>query len=292
MPATGNPPHACRFFRLRYGASLLLSAGVCFCVVNALNPPSPTGNPSPAAPSPQVTGSAAPVPLPKPEIVIDPGHGGLDPGTSAHGQQEKSWTLNVGTALAKELESRGWPVVLTRDADSFLSPMDRSVLANQKPRLAFVSLHFNAGGPDAVGIESYYAWPRRPETMARLMATLETPDGQTLIDDRSRLLAESLQSALCNATGAKDRGVRNDPSHAVTGHTVCPAVLVELGFLTNAAESRGIQSEAYRKKIVQGLADGMEQWLREAATPGFGVRFEAQNPPVPVTAQALGDHAE
>jgi N-acetylmuramoyl-L-alanine amidase len=234
----------------------------------------------------QHSGSALPttaVPAP-PEIVIDPGHGGNDPGTSAHGQEEKTWTLTVGRALAKELRARGWPVELTRDTDTTVPLPERSIFANQKPRLAFVSLHFNSGGPEATGIESYYAWPRQPEALARLNTLCETPDGQNLIDDRSRLLAEALQTAVCAATGAKNRGIRNDPALSVTSRTVCPAALVELGFLTSATESRTIQSEAYREKMVRGLADALESWLREAAAPGYGIRFEPAAPAEPVTA--------
>jgi hypothetical protein len=59
-------------------------------------------------------------------------------------------------------------------------------------------------------------------------------------------------------------------------------VLIELGFLTNTAECRSIQSEAYREKIVRGLADGLESWLHEAETPGYGIHFEARNAAVPV----------
>jgi N-acetylmuramoyl-L-alanine amidase len=283
MSAKGKPEPVCRFFRLRYGGSLLLAAGVCFCAGRAFD-----WHPKEAPPPRKATIVEAPLPDPmveKPEIVIDPGHGGIDPGTSAHGQYEKTWTLSIGKALAKELESRGWPVVLTRDTDAFLPLLDRSVLANQKTRLAFVSLHLNSGGPDATGIETYYAWPRQPEALARLNTLLETPEGQTLIDDRSRLLAESLQASVCAATGAKNRGVRNDPAHSVTSRTISPAVLIELGFLTNTAECRGIQSEAYREKIVQGLADGLESWLHEAAAPGYGIHFEPETAPVPVASR-------
>jgi N-acetylmuramoyl-L-alanine amidase len=285
MPAPGNPVIVCRFFRLRYGASLLLSGGVFFCALKALNLPTPPlALPQKTASLPVET--TPPAPESKPEIVIDPGHGGGDPGTSAHGQQEKTWTLSIGKALAKELETRGWPVVLTRYTDSTLALLDRSIFANQKTRLAFVSLHFNSGGPEASGIETYYAWPRQPEAMARLNTLLETPEGQSLLDERSRLLAETLQASVCTAAGAKNRGVRNDPAHSVTSRTVCPAVLVELGFLTNAAECRSIQSEAYREKIVRGLADGIELWLHEAAAPGYGIRFEPPGTSLPVASRS------
>ncbi len=282
MPAAGSPPPVA-FFRIRCVVTLLLAGGFLFCIVKSgEQPPS-------AIPVTPVVARTIPDPVPppvppeeegeEPVIVIDPGHGGTDPGTVANGQYEKTWTLSVATALAKELRDRGWPVELTRETDVFVPLSDRSTLANQKKRLAFVSLHFNAGGPEASGIETYYAWPRHPEAMARLDALLSTPQDQMLVDDRARLLAEALQLRTCQATGAKNRGVHNDPSHSVTRRTICPAVLIELGFLSNPAECRAIQTTAYREKMVQGLANGLEYWLQQATQPGYGIHFEPYTPP-------------
>jgi N-acetylmuramoyl-L-alanine amidase len=220
-----------------------------------------------------------------PAIVIDPGHGGRDPGKPAGEQLEKTWTLQVSLALAEELRSRGWPVVLTRTDDTTLTLTERSDLANREPRRALVSLHFNSGGSDANGMEVYFAWPKLPETMARLDSALGAPVNTSVLDERGRLLAESLLAAACRATGSRNRGVKNDTELAVLNRTVCPAVLVECGFLTNAAEARNIRSDEWRRKLVAGLADGLESWLEAARAPGYGIAFEPDES-VPVSSQA------
>ncbi|HEX2749119.1 MAG TPA: N-acetylmuramoyl-L-alanine amidase [Verrucomicrobiales bacterium] len=274
MPSKGTPP-VCPCFWIRCISGLLFAVAACFCALRAFEHPASdkatlVQNTLPGESSPEEAAE-------KPSIIIDPGHGGIDPGTTSHGQSEKTWTLSLGLALAKELRSRGWPVELTRETDTMVPVPDRSAWANRKNRLAFVSLHLNSGKPDAAGIETYYAWPRQPEVLARSNTLFGTPEGQNLVDDRSRLLAEALQASVCAATGAKNRGVRNDPSHSVTRRTICPAVLMELGFLTNSGECRNIQSEAYREKLVRGIADGLESWLHEAEVPGFGISFEEQS---------------
>ena len=269
-----KPPPPIPWFRLRCAACAFLAAGAWLGVIQASlqgrNADATIGagglNASPLTPS---TAKA------RPSIIIDPGHGGKDPGKVAGSQLEKTWTLQLSLTLAEELRRRGLPAELTRTEDTTLTPGDRSALANREDRAAFVSIHFNSGRPEANGIEVFYAWPKSPATMLRLDAGHRLPAGTTLHDDRGRLLAESLQSAACNATGARNRGVKNDPTlAAVLNHTLCPAVLIECGFLTNAAECANIQSEEWRKKLVTGLADSLEQWTNSTAdVPGYGITF-------------------
>lgn len=209
-----------------------------------------------------------------PTILIDPGHGGMDSGTVAGGEFEKTWTLKVGTALAEELRRRGWPVELTRAEDVAVAKPDRAGMANRAPRLAFVSIHFNSGAPEAAGVETYYAWPKTPEVMARIASVNDVPPDMTLRDDRGLLLAGVLQSSVCAATGSKNRGARNDPALLVLNRTQCPAVLVECGFLTNPAECETIKTDAWRAKLVHGLANGLESWLHAATAKGYGLVME------------------
>lgn len=291
MPAREKPRITNRLFLLRCIGSVFLAVGFIVCVVMAresgrslpestvTKAPRRAGEPAPALPE-QVDSRRG--------ILIDPGHGGADPGTVANGQFEKTWTLTVSKALAKELRRRGWQVELTRTEDSAVPLIDRSLLSNRQPRLAFVSIHFNAGGPDASGLETYYAWPKTPETMARMDVVRDVPVGMAVRDDRGRLLAEAIQASACGATGSKNRGARNEPGYLVLNRTECPAVLVECGFLTNAAECREIQSEAWRGKLVRGLADGLEGWLRQAAAPDYGIVTEEISPEVPVTVPVVG----
>lgn len=271
-PAPARPP----YFRVRCVAAALLAAGVWIGAIHALSErnEAPAGTlPLAVLSAPVLVPVAVPLPAPDsmiPSILIDPGHGGTDPGTVAGGEYEKTWALKVSSALADELRRRGWPVELTRSSDTFIPLPDRAAHANRQPRLAFISIHFNAGSPDATGVETYYAWPKNPEVTARAVAASEVPAGMALRDDRGQLLAGALQASVCAATGSKNRGPRNDPSLAVLNRTQCPAVLVECGFLTNAAECETIKTSAWREKLVRGLADGLDAWLRSSTAKDYG----------------------
>ena len=206
-----------------------------------------------------------------PVVMIDPGHGGLDGGTVGNGLLEKDWTLKIGVALAAELRRRGHAVALTREADDTLPLMDRPAVVNAAPRVALLSIHFNAGTADATGVETWYSWPKKPEIMARLHDAAGVPVAGVVPDDGQRL-AMAIQAAVPTATGARDRGIRNREDLAMTSRTVCPAVLIECGFLSNTVESRKIQEAGYRKKMVQGIADGYETWLQtRRASPAVPV---------------------
>ena len=200
--------------------------------------------------------------LPEAVVMIDPGHGGADGGMVRNGLIEKDWTLKVGVALAEELKERGHKVELTRETDTTVPLEQRPVLANAAPRVALLSIHFNAGTPDAGGVETWYSWPKKPEVMARLHDAQGVPMPGVRPDDGPRL-ARAVQQAVTGRTGARDRGIKNREDLAMTSRTICPAILIECGFLSNGSESRKIQDAAYRKKLVQGIADGFEVWLKE-----------------------------
>ena len=286
MPKRKQPPPPARppYYIARCLATLVLGAMVWIGAAK-------TATTEPIS-EPAVLEETASVPLPPPvehpaavagpTILIDPGHGGADPGTVAGGEYEKTWTLKVGTALADELRRRGWPVELTRAEDVAVALPDRAAAANRAPRLALVSIHFNSGGPEAAGVETYYAWPKTPEVMARVASVSGVPAGMALRDDRGLLLASALQASACAATGSKNRGARNDPALLVLNRTECPAVLVECGFLTNPAECETIKTDAWRAKLVHGLADGLESWLHAARAEGYGLVME--KPAVPAAA--------
>jgi N-acetylmuramoyl-L-alanine amidase len=259
-------------------ATFLLVAGVWICSRKAIE--SGAGRPAEGG-SRQRAGvvSSPPQPAPirnVPAIVIDPGHGGLDPGTVANGQFEKTWTLSLGLALAGELQLRGWPVEMTRLDDRSTPLPERCALANQRRRLAFVSIHLNAGGPDASGIETYFTLSKSPEAMARSHSDTA----------QDRFLAEALQREACAAIGAKDRGARSEGGYFVLNHTACPAVLVECGFLTNAAECQEIQNASWRQKLVRGLADGLEAWLLEPGTVAGNAAGTAPGASIPIATPA------
>lgn len=276
----------CPFFALRCLLSLGLTAGVWIGTFHALGERSLQPSAAESAVAARAVVPSMPLDPALPSIIIDPGHGGTDPGTVAGGEYEKTWTLKVSTALADELRRRGWPVELTRTDDAAVPLPDRAGISNRQPRLAFVSIHFNAGGVDATGVETYYAWPKNPEVMARIADASVVPAGMAVRDDRGLLLAGLLQSSVCAATGSKNRSARNDPALAVLNRTQCPAVLVECGFLTNPAECESIKSDAWRGKLVRGLADGLESWLRASLAKGYGIVME--NTPASEPAAGVG----
>ena len=233
-------------------------------IVQAGNTPANIDLTAALIPAPSVANQALEpqVELPEPVVMIDPGHGGADGGMVRNGLIEKDWTLKVGVALAEELKARGHKVALTRDTDTTVPLEQRPVLANAAPRIALLSVHFNAGTPDAGGVETWYSWPKKPEVMSRLHDSQGVPVAGVRPDDGQRL-AVAVQQAVTGRTGARDRGIKNREDLAMTSRTICPAVLIECGFLSNGSESRKIQDAAYRKKLVQGIADGYEIWLKE-----------------------------
>ena len=271
------------FFKTRVVASVLSLAGFWICLARVDRPEVasrqflemekiPSVAVAPVASTERRPTPANPVDQPKvpePVVVVDPGHGGADGGMVRNGLIEKDWTLKVGVALAGELRRRGHRVELTRDTDTTVPLEARPLLVNASPRIALLSIHFNAGTADASGVETWYSWPKKPEVMARLhnaegilVAGMTPDDGQRL--------ALAVQKAVTGRTGARDRGIKNREDLAMTSRTVCPAVLVECGFLSNGSESRKIQDAAYRMKLVLGLADGYEMWLKERNTGHTG----------------------
>lgn len=266
---------------LRAVLLMLLSAAAIFCALKAAallenSHPQPLADaPILPAPAPAPIPAPPPPPLPDPDILIDPGHGGADPGRiGKDGQHEKKWALEVATSLATQLRSAGWKVSLTRTDDSTLPLADRSHLANRSPRLLFVSIHFNAGDPAASGLETYFSWPRQPEIMARLHSLAGMSDGAILPPDGSEALATSIQNAACLATGSRNRGIRNRPELSVTSRSLCPSVLVECAFLTHPTDARNVASRPWRQRLVTGLATGISSWLQSAG-------YQPQSHPAP-----------
>ncbi len=245
---------------------------------------------------PRVTmelGPARPTPTPAPEralvvtrtgprpIVIDPGHGGDDTGAqSPDGLTEKELTLAIARRLARTLESRGHAVRLTRDGDQSRALTDRTALANRLEAPVFVSLHANASTFSSVsGAETYYmSLDSASDEAAAATADLENRAGGSA-DERSPLdlilwdlaqaevLNESAEFALAvqgrlNARlGSRDRGVKQAPFVVLTGATM-PAILVEVGFLSNTSEAQKLIQPDYQQQLAEAVAAGIEDFLR------------------------------
>lgn len=209
-------------------------------------------------------------------VVIDPGHGGEDPGAVVSGRpHEKEIVLDVAIRLAEGLRAAGLNAMLTREADVFLPLTARNAMAISHGADLFVSLHVNhAERAEASGAETWIAAPARDERSALVAArenlgagsTSELADyvGQLLSEtktEESRALAEAVQSELVASTGSVDRGVKEAGFVVLLGLRV-PSVLVEMGFLTNAEEADRLATEAYRQSLADGLAAGILRYVR------------------------------
>lgn len=218
------------------------------------------------------------------KIVLDPGHGGKDPGALGHnGVMEKDIVLRVAKKLARKLErGMGVDVVLTRSRDVFVPLEDRTAMANAEDADLFISLHVNASeNRRAAGLETYYLDNTTDEAAIRLAARenstsrRDITDLQFILSDlvqNSKLadsvsLAGHVQSALVgNARrryrGARDLGVKKGLFYVLVGARM-PAILAELFFVTNRTEERALTSDRLQDALVDGLYDGIQRYSRE-----------------------------
>ncbi len=216
-------------------------------------------------------------------IVIDPGHGGKDPGAiGVRGLKEKDVVLKLAKLLAKKLKEKlGVKVILTRNRDRYIPLIQRPAIANSKKADLFISLHTNAS-PDkrAKGIETYYLnFTTDPEAMR--VAALENAATKKSLSDlqdlikailantklsESRLLAEKVQESLVNTLkryypDIEDRGVKYAPFLVLVGARM-PAILVEIGFITNPEEESRLRDSHYLEMIAEGIAKGIEVYIQ------------------------------
>lgn len=238
----------------------------------------------PTAPSANTDGSfslARQLGLGVSRIVIDPGHGGHDPGTLAHGTSEAKLVLDVALRLEKLLERDGLEVVLTRRTDVFIPLEERTAIANRERADLFLSIHANASrDPKARGIETYYlSFASNPdaETVAARENATSSGGMHNLPSivraialnnklDESRDLAGMVQRALSaqlskGADGSRSRGIKKAPFVVLIGAAM-PSVLAEIGFITNKTEAGFIKTPAYRQRIAEALHDAVVQYQR------------------------------
>lgn len=199
-------------------------------------------------------------------VVIDPGHGGRDPGAGAHGVLEKNITLDVALKLGKYLqEELGVNVEYTRKDDRFIELRDRGRIANEYGGKLFISLHVNAArAPSAHGAETYFLGMHKSAaaraTMERENAVVKMESSPDEYEDmteealirmeltrsaymsKSEELSELIQDQFTNRVQRRNRGVKQAGFYVLWGASM-PAVLVELGFVTNPAEAAFLKSE-------------------------------------------------
>jgi len=198
-------------------------------------------------------------------IVIDPGHGGSNPGARsvADGRLEKEFTLDWARRLAPLLEERGWRVFLTRANDAGVSLADRVAFAERQHANLFLSLHFNSldgDGREQAGLETYCL---TPTGMSSSLTRGYSDDASQVFpnnayDEQNLQYAVRLHRALLAVNGDVDRGVRRARFPGVLRGQQRPAVLVEGGYLSNPREARRIADPAYRQTLAEAVAKALE----------------------------------
>jgi N-acetylmuramoyl-L-alanine amidase len=287
------------------GASPKAAAPITIAGVDRLaSKPSQPPLYAPAEPPPPLAAAAtasAPPPTPEPpaanragnyslarqlglgarRIVIDPGHGGHDPGTiGPRGLQEKDLVLDVAQRLERLVRQElGTEVILTRATDVFIPLEERTAIANQKQADLFVSIHANAArNSKARGIETYVlSFARTPHAEAvaareNAISTATLKDLQNLVKaitlnskiDESRDLAHSIQEGMVSGVreqhGVPDRGVHSAPFYVLIGANM-PAVLAELGFVSHPEDEKRLRTPLYRELLARSLLQGLRSYL-------------------------------
>ncbi|MBE3596238.1 MAG: N-acetylmuramoyl-L-alanine amidase [Hydrogenibacillus sp.] len=191
-------------------------------------------------------------------VVIDPGHGGHDPGASGYGLLEKNSTLDLALQVGKVLQDRYVVrVEWTRTTDAFVSLTDRATLANRLKADYFISLHHNAYDGNARGFESYiFSGKVNPFT-----------------GNAQKLIHVEIMQAL-KPYGVVDRGTKR-ADFAVLRETVMPALLVEYLFIDNAQDNALLQNLSVRQAMVEATARGIARVLGLSEKPD---RQKAQGP--------------
>jgi N-acetylmuramoyl-L-alanine amidase len=213
-------------------------------------------------------------------IVIDPGHGGHDPGAKGAGVTEAELVLDVALRLEKLLtKAPGIEVVLTRRTDEFVPLQERTAIANREAADLFLSIHANASSsPLARGIETYFLNFANTASSAAVAARENASSGQTMATledvvktialnnklDESKDFATYAQRAMMekvrstNKT-ARDLGVKQAPFVVLVGAAM-PSILAEVSFVTNPQEARLLKGSAYRQRIAEALSDAVRKY--------------------------------
>lgn len=215
-------------------------------------------------------------------IVIDPGHGGKDPGTcSPSGLKEKDIVLDVALRVAKIIKEKlGCEVILTRDHDVFVPLEERTAIANAKEADLFLSIHVNAApNHEARGVETYVLDLASNKDAMRL-AAMENATSAKQISDLQSILLDLMQNSKINESlklaglvqekmvsglnkkfsDVPNLGVKKAPFVVLIGAQM-PAILTEIAFLSNAEEEKRLKDDAYLADVAKHISDGVAQYV-------------------------------
>lgn len=207
------------------------------------------------------------------KVYVDAGHGGRDPGAISSGVQEKDLNLKVALKLRNNLVNKGATVVMSRDNDQFLELWEITNKANSSNADIFISLHHNSAGESADGIETYsYEGSGSSNRSVFSLFNQNLSESYSVVTPfaannnfdrlyKSQELAKKIQVGLIDKTGAKDRGAKKTDFHVIR-ETNMPAVLAELGFITNPAERAKLVTDSYQNKLAQGITEGTVNYFK------------------------------
>jgi N-acetylmuramoyl-L-alanine amidase len=216
------------------------------------------------------------------KIVIDPGHGGKDPGTcSSNGLKEKDIVLDVALRVAKALEEKpGYEVILTRDRDVFIPLEERTAMANAREADLFLSIHVNAApNHEAKGIETYVLDLTSNKDTMRL-AAMENATSAQQISDLQSILLDLMQNSKLNESlklaglvheemvsglnkkfsAVSNLGVKKAPFVVLIGAQM-PAILIEIAFLSNPEEEKRLKDAAYLAGVADHISHGVAKYI-------------------------------
>ncbi len=208
-------------------------------------------------------------------IMIDPGHGGKDPGATANGVREKDINLRFAKILGEKLKAKGFKIYYTRTTDVFIRLEQRTAMANVKKADLFISIHCNAArSKKAHGLETYSLNLAKSKNAVRIAARENAVDPRSISDlqfiltdlmvnskiKESRDLAKDVQTSTLNQVRRKwqlkNKGTREAPFYVLMGAKM-PSILVELGYLTNKTESKRLKTNTYLDYLARGIVDGV-----------------------------------
>ncbi len=176
-------------------------------------------------------------------IVIDPGHGGADPGAVHGALTEKSLNIDIAKRLNSLLKSRGVNTYMTRDDDTYIGLYERSYIANKLNATLFLSIHNNSYNVSAKGTETLY-FPSKAGFGKRF--------------------AQIIQDSLTSSLGTFDRKIKERPGLVVLKATSMPAALAEIAFITNPDDAQKLKSDEFIQKAAEALCEAVVKALEEA----------------------------
>jgi len=200
-------------------------------------------------------------------VLIDPGHGGNDQGASSRRIIEKNLTLRISRRVAEILRQRGYRAILSRETDRFIPLEQRDAIADRQNADLFVCIHANSAIDHSVGgIETFALPPRGASSTYEKRVSTTRKRGNQYDPENTRLAYDVHRGALA-ATGTEDRGIKR-ANFAVLREAPCPAVLIEIGFISNSLDEARLQSPGYQEHLAQSLANGITAYARNVRPGG------------------------